>query len=47
MLCGRTNAAAGEVDPATVRNQLRSQRLAGYAEALLEDLRATALITGR
>ena len=47
MLCGRTTAAAGEVDPATVRNQLRSQRLAGYAEALLEDLRATALITGR
>ena len=47
MLCGRTTAAAGEVDPAAVRNQLRSQRLAGYAEALLEDLRATALITGR
>lgn len=47
MLCGRTNAASDGIDPDAVRNQLRSQRLAGYAEALLEDLRATATITRR
>jgi hypothetical protein len=29
-----------------VRNQLRSQRLSGYAEALLAELRASARITG-
>ncbi len=45
MLCGRTTAAAEGADPEAVRNQLRSQRLAGYADALLEDLRASATIT--
>ena len=47
MLCGRTNAAADGVDPEAVRNQLRSQRLAGYADALLEDLRSAATISPR
>lgn len=45
MMCGRTNAANDAADPDAVRNQLRSQRLAGYADALLEDLRANATIT--
>ncbi len=47
MLCGRTNAASEGVDPDAIRNQLRSQRLAGLANALLEDLRASATITTR
>lgn len=47
MLCGRTNAASEGIDPEAVRNQLRSQRLGGFANALLEDLRAQATIINR
>ncbi len=44
MLCERVNAGAGNTDPDAVRNQLRSQRLAALADALLADLRASAVI---
>lgn len=44
MLCARNNAGAGSPDPEAVRNQLRSQRLAAFADALIEDLRASAVI---
>ncbi len=47
MLCGRENQAAEGADPEAVRLQLRSQRLAGFADALLEDLRAAATISSR
>ena len=47
MLCGRTAAGQGDADPEAVRNQIRAQRLAGFADALLEDLRAAAVITFR
>ena len=46
MLCGRTFSVPEGVDRETVENQLRSQRLAGYADALLADLRAAAVIVG-
>lgn len=50
MLCNRRYGEAGaegdEIDRDAVRNQLRSQRLAGLAAALLEDLRAAAVING-
>ncbi|SEW06787.1 periplasmic chaperone for outer membrane proteins SurA [Cognatiyoonia koreensis] len=45
MLCSRQFGEGGAVDREAVRNQLRSQRLAGFAAALLEDLRASATIT--
>jgi len=45
MMCGRTPVAAEGVDREAVRAELRSQRLAGYADALLADLRAAAVIT--
>ncbi len=44
MLCARNNAGAGNTDPDAVRNQIRSQRLTALADALLEDLRASAVI---
>ncbi|NBD28415.1 MAG: peptidylprolyl isomerase [Alphaproteobacteria bacterium] len=44
MLCGRTPALETEQDRDAIRNQLRSQRLAGYADALLAELRASARI---
>ena len=44
MLCNR-QFAAGDADRDTLRNQLRSQRLSGLADALLADLRAAANIT--
>lgn len=44
MLCARTNAGAGATDPETIRTQIRGQRLAALADALLEDLRASAII---
>ncbi len=47
MLCSRTNAGQQGRDPDAVRNQIRGQRLTGLADALLEDLRASAVITGR
>ena len=43
MLCAR-NTVSGEVDPDAVRTQIRSQRLNALAEALVEDLRAAAVI---
>ncbi|MEM8536575.1 MAG: peptidylprolyl isomerase [Pseudomonadota bacterium] len=44
MLCARNQAGAAEADAETIRNQIRSQRLAGLADALLADLRAAANI---
>ncbi|SEQ24961.1 peptidyl-prolyl cis-trans isomerase SurA [Loktanella sp. DSM 29012] len=44
MLCDRTLAGAENNDPEAVRNALRSQRLGGFADALLADLRAAATI---
>lgn len=45
MMCGRTAALGEGQDRETVRNQLRSQRLGVFADALLADLRAAATIT--
>ena len=45
IMCGRTPVLGEGVDRETVRNQLRSQRLATYADALLADLRAAATIS--
>ena len=45
MLCGRTNATSKNLNPDVVRNQLLTQRLASFANALLEDLRSSATIT--
>ena len=45
MLCRRTPELGEPVDRDSVRNQLRSQRLAGFAEAAVADLRAAATIT--
>lgn len=47
MMCGRTNAESESVDAEAIRNQLRSQRLASLATALLEDMRTSATITTR
>lgn len=44
MLCGRTPVLEGEVDRDAILNQLRGQRLSGFADALLADLRAAATI---
>ena len=44
MLCQRSYAGAEDLDPEAVRNQLQGQRLEGYANALLADLRAAATI---
>ena len=44
MLCARNTIAADNADPETIRVQIRSQRLAALADALLEDLRASAII---
>jgi len=45
MMCGRTSTLNDGVDRETITNQLRAQRLEGYADALLADLRAAATIT--
>ena len=45
IMCGRTPVLGEGVDRETVRTQLRSQRLANYADALLADLRAAATIS--
>lgn len=45
MMCGRTAALGEGLDRETVRNQLRSQRLGVFADALLADVRASATIT--
>lgn len=44
MLCARNTAGADTIDPAAVRQQIFSQRLTALADALLEDLRASAVI---
>lgn len=44
MLCGRTPALGENQDREAIRNQIRSQRLTTYADALLADLRAAARI---
>ncbi len=44
MLCARLPAASDEINREGVRNQLRLQRLDGYGNALLADLKAAATI---
>ncbi len=44
MLCGRSNAVSAELDRSEIRRQLLNQRLAGFAEAYLAELRADAVI---
>ncbi|WP_246035848.1 peptidylprolyl isomerase [Aliishimia ponticola] len=44
MLCGRTTAANEEVSREAVANSLRQERLSGFADSLLEELRADARI---
>jgi peptidyl-prolyl cis-trans isomerase SurA len=44
MLCARNAAGADTLDPEVVRQQILSQRLTALADALLEDLRASAVI---
>lgn len=44
MLCGRSGVTEEPVDRDAIEAQLRSQRLAGYAEALVAELRAAAVI---
>ncbi len=44
MLCARNNVDTEATNRDAIRGQLRSQRLAALAEALLEDLRASAII---
>jgi len=46
MLCNRLYSEDETIDREAIRNQLRSQQLAGFADALLEDLRAAATIDG-
>ncbi|EAQ06469.1 PPIC-type PPIASE domain [Yoonia vestfoldensis SKA53] len=47
MLCQRNAAGAAETDPDALRNQIRGQRLTTLADALVEDLRAQAVIVAR
>jgi peptidyl-prolyl cis-trans isomerase SurA len=47
MMCARNQPGSAGVDPDAVRNQITSQRLAGLADALVADLRASAVITSR
>jgi peptidyl-prolyl cis-trans isomerase SurA len=42
MLCGRTPSVAEEVDRGQVRENLRQSRFSGFANALMEELRASA-----
>lgn len=44
MMCGRTPAIDAEVDREAIRTQLRGERLTGYADGLLADLKAAATI---
>jgi peptidyl-prolyl cis-trans isomerase SurA len=44
MMCGRTAAANASASREDVTNALRQERLTGYAEQLLEQLRADARI---
>lgn len=47
MLCSRTPNIEGGIDRDQIQTQLLGQQLAGYAEALLADLKASARITNR
>jgi peptidyl-prolyl cis-trans isomerase SurA len=47
MLCQRNADGAAEADPEALRNQIRGQRLTTLADALVEDLRAQAVIVAR
>jgi peptidyl-prolyl cis-trans isomerase SurA len=47
MLCQRNSAGAAGADRDAVRNQIRGQRLGTLADALLQDLRAQAVIRGQ
>jgi peptidyl-prolyl cis-trans isomerase SurA len=47
MMCARNHAGSDGADSDAVRNQITSQRLAGLANALIADLRASAVITSR
>ena len=47
MLCGRTAVGQQALNRDAVLNQIRSERLAGMANALIADLRASATITDR
>ncbi len=44
MLCGRTPELSEDFDREALRNQLRNQRLAAYADSYLAELRASAII---
>ena len=44
MLCSRVPTLAEDTDREAIRNRLRSQRLAGFADGLLAELRAEAVI---
>lgn len=46
MLCHRTPVAAQAVSREDVANQIRGERLQGHADALVAELRASAVITG-
>ncbi len=45
MMCNRIPQSAETIDRAQVENRLRSEKLAGYADALLAQLRDTAVIS--
>ena len=47
MLCNRVTDGQANASDDAIRNRIRSQRLAGLADALLADLRASAVIRGR
>jgi peptidyl-prolyl cis-trans isomerase SurA len=47
MLCDRVTAGSENANREAVSNQLRSQRLASFADALLADLRASATIVNQ
>ncbi len=47
MMCSRVPELAQDTDRDAIRNQLRSQRLAGFADAYLEELRADTVIVER
>ncbi|PRY80460.1 peptidyl-prolyl cis-trans isomerase SurA [Yoonia maritima] len=47
MMCARNQAGDTDANPDAIRNQITSQRLAGLADALVEDLRASAVIVSR
>lgn len=47
MMCNRIPQSAETIDRAQVENRLRSEKLAGYADALLAQLRDTAVISGQ